>query len=539
MGSNLRDSLGAQILNSRRDDFSKYKGKSVEFIEDTFGVTLVPDVIELCRAVDKYEVVEAKSGNATGKTHIAAHLAYYWLLCFPTPTVWTTAAPPESNLRNLLWKEINAIHEKNKDNVLKGVKRKDLRIELDVERFIEGTLIPQNADEHLQETRFSGKHSPTLAFIIDEANGVPRPVFKGIESCLSSEYIRLLCLFNPRSPSGYTYTMELERQCHIVCLTAFNHPNVRTGKNIIDGAVSRKVTLQRIDAWTRHLRPGETSEDADVFEVPEFLVGTTVRRKNGTMTEPLKAGYRKIEDTQFKYMVLAEYPDESVERLIQDRWINDARTRWDLYVDAKGESPSRRWCIYGQDVAEKGGDWNVGYARYGGFVARAVKWRGLDLDATAERARKTHMKVNARWTFADGTGVGAGIAPYLQRRGVNAIGVRVANRPTAFCERGEFFMMRDQLYWHLREWLQHDPTAMLPPDEELIQELRVPEFGHKNGKIYVMSKDDMRDELGRSPDHLDALALTFYPEPDASPVMTTTTVERVFNRNRNGALNYG
>ena len=53
---------------------------------------------------------------------------------------------------------------------------------------------------------------------------------------------------------------------------------------------------------------------------------------------------------------------------------------------------------------------------------------------------------------------------------------------------------------------------MLPPDEMLLEELSVPTYTIKNGKIKVMGKDTMRDILKRSPDRADALCLTFAPE---------------------------
>jgi hypothetical protein len=54
---------------------------------------------------------------------------------------------------------------------------------------------------------------------------------------------------------------------------------------------------------------------------------------------------------------------------------------------------------------------------------------------------------------------------------------------------------------------------MLPPDEMLTEELTVPTYEIRNGKIRVMAKDVMRELLRRSPDRADALCLTFY-EPE-------------------------
>ncbi len=54
---------------------------------------------------------------------------------------------------------------------------------------------------------------------------------------------------------------------------------------------------------------------------------------------------------------------------------------------------------------------------------------------------------------------------------------------------------------------------MLPPDEELREELLAPlYYFDDHRRIKVASKDTLRGQLGRSPNKADALALTFAPE---------------------------
>ena len=106
--------------------------------------------------------------------------------------------------------------------------------------------------------------------------------------------------------------------------------------------------------------------------------------------------------------------------------------------------------------------------------------------------------------------MGAGVAPHMQRAGCSAISVKVASMPTQKTELGEFYILRDQLWWACREWLRADSGAMLPPDELLIEELQIPTYEIRNGKIRIMQKSTMRELLKRSPDRADALCLTFY-----------------------------
>ena len=83
------------------------------------------------------------------------------------------------------------------------------------------------------------------------------------------------------------------------------------------------------------------------------------------------------------------------------------------------------------------------------------------------------------------------------------------SKPTRATEEGEFAQLRDQLWWMCREWLRTDPGAMLPPDEQLLEELAAPTYSVKGGKVKVMDKKTMREILKRSPDRADALCLTF------------------------------
>jgi hypothetical protein len=94
----------------------------------------------------------------------------------------------------------------------------------------------------------------------------------------------------------------------------------------------------------------------------------------------------------------------------------------------------------------------------------------------------------------------------------------VSESPTQKTDHGEFTQLRDQLWWACREWLRLDPSAMLPPDAELIEELSVPTYEIIKGKIKIMPKTStgkqkkisMKELLKRSPDKAEALIMTFY-----------------------------
>lgn len=307
--------------------------------------------------------------------------------------------------------------------------------------------------------------------------------------------------------------MERDGRANVVSLSAFNHPNVQTGDDIIPGAVDRPTTVRRIHQWCRPLT-GKEEPDSNCFELPNFLSGANALDQAGKQLPPLVPGYYKINEQAFSYMVLGRYPSQSSIQLISREWINRARSRWDSYVAEYGETPpSGTKAIMGLDIGEYGTDSNVACFRYGGYIEPLISWGGVDTMVTGDRAAEEYKSRSVLRCCVDATGVGAGVAPHMRRSGFNSVPVKVASRPTEATELGEFALLRDQLWFAVREYLRTDSGAMLPPDEDLIEELLVATYEVVNGKIHIVKKSVMRDLLKRSPDKADALCLSFF-EPE-------------------------
>jgi len=485
------------------------------------GESLDDNLRALAASVRNNIITIAQSANSRGKTFLASRLAIWFYKSFPRSQVYTCAAPPESNLKRMLWGEISSFVYRrpalfSEDSI------KTLHIERDPLSFITGVSIPTSGSPEQREAKFSGKHAPALLFIVDEGDAVPDEVYKGIESCMSGGFVRLLIMYNPRAESGTPYRYARDGRGNVISLSAFTHPNVITGENVVDGAVSRETVVRRINEWTEPLKRGERPAE-DCFEIPDFLVGSSSANHNGGGYAPLEAGYRRIIDPAFSYMVLGEYPSKGGNQLISRTSIAKARSRYDVYVAKHGRKPPVGVkAIGGLDVADEGDDHNAACFRYGGYVPMIETWRGVDplraadyfLDMLKDPEDEDEELKGEEIDLVnvDGTGVGASSAPYLQRQGLDARKIMVASSPTYDIEQGEFGILRDQLFWSLREWLRTDTGAMLPPDEKLLEELKTPTYSIKNGKIKVMDKDTMKKALGRSPDRMDALCLTFANE---------------------------
>lgn len=520
--------LGDPVAMAHLHGYSGYVQDPLKFNQVHLSTTFTPEVQEVVESVRDNTVTIAVSANAIGKSYAAAHIAVWFYKVYQDSKVFLAAAPPEKNLKQILWSELSGI-VRRQPHVFSGDKiSEDLTIQRNKESFISGLVIPSSGSPEVRQAKFSGNHAPHLLFIVDEGDAVPPEVYQGIESCMSGGHARLLIMFNPRADRGHVAGMVKKKQGKVFYLSAFDHPNVVTGENKIPGAVTREKTIERINEMSAPLAPGE-KPDIECFEVPEFLVGTTTEDKAGLPYPPIAPGYRKVRNNEFFYKVIGKYPPKSESQLISRAWVEAAQSRWLSYVAIHGEVPPKGTTpVCALDVAdgEQDSDLNVLSQIWGTWIPRQFDWTGMDPDTaairTAEKVKKLceeykidHRKVVVK---VDATGVGAGVPLRLQRLEIaQAKRVMVAAAPTIKMiegkEEASFYQLRDQLWWMAAQWLEKDTGAMLPPGEELADELCTPTYwkGERDGKMRVSDRKTMIQLLGRSPDRASSIVLLFAP----------------------------
>ena len=175
----------AEMLANRNSQANliRYQNNPVGFCETILGEHYTSDVIRLMNSVRDNQVTIARSSNGVGKTHGAARMAVWFYKCFPDSQVYTAAAPPEENLKRLLWGEIGSIAQKHPD-LFADDQVGNLNIARNKKEFITGVSIPTSGTKEQREAKFSGKHAPYILFIVDEGDAVPDEVYRGIESCI-------------------------------------------------------------------------------------------------------------------------------------------------------------------------------------------------------------------------------------------------------------------------------------------------------------------------------------------------------------------
>jgi hypothetical protein len=106
--------------------------------------------------------------------------------------------------------------------------------------------------------------------------------------------------------------------------------------------------------------------------------------------------------------------------------------------------------------------------------------------------------------FVDATG-GYGVGVVDALRNMNRECVEIYFNGKALDQR--YFNKRSEMYFLLAKWVR--AGGCLPNDEILRDELLAITYSYQGDKFRLCDKDDVKEEIGRSPDRADAAALTF------------------------------
>lgn len=173
---------------------------------------------------------------------------------------------------------------------------------------------------------------------------------------------------------------------------------------------------------------------------------------------------------------------------------------------------TRMVAIMGVDVARFGTDASVIAIRFG-QDARSMKFsefRGLDGWKLGEKVAEKYgelksMGVGRIIINLDSGGVGASPVDWLRHNGYPVNAIIFGDKA---CDSARYANLRAEMWGRMRQWLKEG--GCIPDDDALITDLTSPEYGYTTkSQILLEKKSDMKARGLSSPDHADALALTF------------------------------
>jgi hypothetical protein len=197
-----------KILKIAKELNKQYGNDFVGFVENYFtfaglklsGLTDQQKEIGYKIVTDKNLCVSA--GGGIGKSAVAALLIIWFLATHPYSKVPTTA-PSHKQLMDILWSEIDLWLKRCKIQDIFSLRRGKLSIKGFDEWYAVARTVPKDG-KNLNDT-LAGFHAPSLLICVDEASGVPDPVYTALEGAMTDSNSYVLLISNPVSVGGYYY----------------------------------------------------------------------------------------------------------------------------------------------------------------------------------------------------------------------------------------------------------------------------------------------------------------------------------------------
>lgn len=438
--------LAEQVNSAVQDD-------PVTFCTNVLGFYPWSKQREILESVRDNQRTAVRSCHGSGKTATAARVVAWYLTAFPNSRVVTTA-PTFSQVRDLLWSEINSAVMRAPEGLFPAPDATRLTISRSWFAVGLSTDRPE---------RFQGHHAENLLLVVDEASGVHEDIYEAAEGFLTSPGARVLLIGNPTQTSGTFYrAFHSDRNLyHTIHISAFDTPNL-TGEEVPEAARKSLVSPE----WVEQ-RKMQWGDDSPLYDV----------------------------------RVLGNFPREAEDQVIGLRHVEDAQERT--------VAPSLP-LIIACDVARFGSDETVIVVRQGNNVRIHKTYTSRSLMETAGHILDVARQYSGQGmrVVVDDAGLGGGVTDRLREVGlrVDAFnGAQTANDHRLYPNR------RSEAWFAFAEQIDN---VDLDTDEQLASDLVAPKYQlDSQGRRVVEAKDKTKRRLGRSPDRADAVLMAFAPPP--------------------------
>jgi phage terminase large subunit len=216
----------------------------------------------------------------------------------------------------------------------------------------------------------------------------------------------------------------------------------------------------------------------------------------------------KLDEISKRRLLLGEWEYEDKDALINYDNILDIFKDYDFNDEIKNSN-----CFISCDVARKGKDKAVIIVW---FNYKVIEIHTLDISLINEivsliTSLKNKFKISNRSIVIDGDGVGGGVVDYLPGC------VDFVNNSKALKDEN-YQNLKTQCYFKLAEKINNKELEVFNWDldvkSKLIQELQLIKRKNvdKDGKLQIISKEEIKLMIGRSPDYSDALMMRMYFE---------------------------
>ncbi len=423
-------------------------------------------MIEVAESVRDNPRTAVGAGHSVSKTFTAPRIALWFLYCFQPSTVITTA-PTHDLVVDQFWRELRDAHN-NARIPLGGdltTTRLDLQKLTGIRWFAKGfSTKPDTVTK--EATSFLGYHNTNVMIAFDEAEGIQKEIWDAAQYLLTGEdgIMRGLVQGNPTADAGeFVDAINGKNGFHPIRISVLDTPNYKQGRNVIPGVSGR------------------------AFE-------KMVREKYG------------VDSPEYGVRILGKPPKigEGPRQLIKDLWIGNA-TLAEPYMTGR---------VIVCDPARFGDDEAVIMALEGTEIVEQIAYRRSRTTQLSKKIVELSREMDNCPCVVDEIGVGAGVVDQLVELGRKTIGFNSSAKPTAGLTTSEgwplFYNLRAEAWWTVAQMFAEGDISCHNMYPELRQELSVPTYKYRLGKVLVEPKDEIKERLGKSPDHADCYVMGVY-----------------------------
>lgn len=451
------------------------------------GATPDPWQDKVLEAFPTKQRIAMKASKGPGKSCIEAWLAWNFLLTRPQPKIAATSISSD-NLRDGLWTEMAKWQQASPilQEAFVWQKERIFNKNFPETWWMSARNWSKSADPSSLGNTLAGLHADYIMFILDESGDLPDALMATAEAALSScKEGHIIQAGNPTHLEGplYRACMTSEKsQWHVVEITG--DPD--------DPNRSPRVSVQ----WAR--------EQIDKYgpDNPWVLVN-----------------------------VFGRFPPSSLNALIGPEEIGEAIAR--RYREPDFDAAPK---ILGIDVARFGDDSSIIFPRQGLQAFTPIQYRGISGTTGADYTARKWNEWGADGCFIDNTGgFGASWIDNLYRIGKTPIGIHFSQSASD----PQYFNKRTEMVFNLISWIKRGGAlpSLAAGDrggyDPLVAALTKTTYTFKGEQLILEPKDDIKVKLGHSPDHMDALALTF-----AMPVEKTNWSDNLYPAKQTNTYEY-
>lgn len=431
-------------------------------------------------AIQEHRHVVTYSGHSVGKSDELAAIALEWIYTHPGTRV-IFGGPTYKTVRSGIFKAFRiawrALDQSLRDRGFPGLGGKLLEDALIVDDGWDARIVAPDNPDALQ-----GARGKTVFIVLDEAQGIRATFYDPLESLMTATASRFVQSGNPLYAIGkFRDAAHDPSTWHAVPISCFEHPNVKLGREVIPGAVTREWIAERLKEYG--------SEDDDRY----------IARVKGQFP---KGG----SPLQVISLALLEEADKGTVGVDEDPRI--------------GVDLSR---------SEEGDPNVLSYYDRTRTLASQDEWFEDDSEKTVYRIEEAvrELGVKPENVKVDVGGLGGPIFDRLRGLGYNVDGVDFGAGPEYDWqeytgETTQFLNRRAELYWIMRELLRRR-LICIPRKFELVwrELLAVNKKQNPNdsGKLRLESKLEVRKKLGGSPDHADSSVVALSNVGQTSPTV--------------------